>query len=99
MGPILNNYGSIRACISLKRTPVNGASHETFTPNTTLTKLRFCHSEACDVSISEAFLWHSNLAIHNGAMMFLAAEGEIFKYLLLSQACVNYKQFHDVKYR
>jgi hypothetical protein len=82
MGPILNNYGAMRVCVSLKRTPVNGASHQTFTPYATLNMLRFFHAEACDVSISKAFLWHSKRAIHNRAMKFLAAEAEIFEYLL-----------------
>jgi len=34
MGPIPNNYGAMRVCICLKRTPVNGASHQAFTPYT-----------------------------------------------------------------
>jgi hypothetical protein len=59
-----------RRFLKVKHTPVNGASNQTFTPCATLNKFRFCHSAACDVSVSEASLWHSRRAIHNGATKF-----------------------------
>jgi len=79
MVPILNNFGAMRVCISLKHMLVNGASHQTFTPDATLNRLRFCYLEACDVSISQASLWHSKRAVHNGATKFSSGRGWDFR--------------------